>query len=395
MKDKYNYICKLITSLKKVRTINTNIPENHDSFTNKDIRYFILTIIMNNGLLFEKKFSENDWYIDRNDFSSFCTWWGKDGSYCSITDEYEYDDDDTDWSYLDEELNPEELYKTPEFELTGDEYIPSIFKDENGNISGTKVMNQIRNKLLHNQFIDFSGDVRSGSITLEYKEGEIEMDDIDIYTILNAYLDAILNAKIIKQLLYVNDKLSDADYTDEEKKLPKEYDVSKINEIVSMFQFLYLMIFKYGKLASYSDIEEMILPFNEFLNSVEELDQHIISSISYPDFERAQIISLLSFIYVMSDLKKLDLETLDFSFLNIKKEYSKLNTDIVRHIRNCFAHGYHEYKDDNIIIRDYRDGVETFCALSSITDFIDFTLNQNILYKLYNIQNSENERMIV
>ena len=64
MESKYKYICKLATKIKKTRNINTNnILESNEQYQSSDIMYLILNILMNNGLLFEKKFSNYDWYM--------------------------------------------------------------------------------------------------------------------------------------------------------------------------------------------------------------------------------------------------------------------------------------------------------------------------------------------
>ena len=97
---------------------------------------------------------------------------------------------------------------------------------------------------------------------------------------------------------------------------------------------------------------------------------------------------MFSIIFVMSDIKRVDISALNFSFLTIKNGYSTANNDVIRHIRNSFAHGYYTYQNDNIIIKDYNKGVETFSAECSITDFINFSLSENILNKMYDTKNN-------
>ena len=385
MKYRYDFVCKLITNLKKTRNVNTNIIENNEKFTNTDIRYLILTLLMNSGMLFEKKFSDNNWFIDRNDFTGYCTWRGLDGNYSNIMEEPDWDkieDEITDWSFLDEESG-EEVLVEEDYYNRGDDYIIPIFKGPDGNVSGSKVMNQIRNKLFHNQFSDYDC-----GIVLKFNEGELEIEDEDIYAMLNSYLKACINTKVIKQLLYLNTKFLDKNYIEEEKNVPDQRDILKINEIVSMFQFLYLMVSMNSKLDSYSKIEESLMPFNNILNSINEVDTSIINSISQPDYEKAQVSSLFSIIFVMSDLKKIDLSSINLNFLNIDNNFSKSNDNVIRHIRNSFAHGYYVYQEDNIIIEDYNKGVKTFSASCSVSDLIDFSLSQNILGKMYDTQNN-------
>ena len=385
MKYRYDYICKLITNLKKTRTINCDIIENDEKFTNTDIRYLILTILMNSGLLFEKKFSDNNWIINRNDYSSFCVWHGFDGNYTTIKEEPDFDemeDEITDWSFLDEE--PEEVLEEMDYYNQGDDYIISIFKDEDGKVSGTKLMNQIRNKLFHNQYSDYDF-----GIVLNFAEGELEIEDRDIYAILESYLKACINVKTIKQLLYSNGHFLNKNYLQEDKNSPNQFDVLKINEIISMFQFLYVTASENSKsLQYYSKLEESIFSFNNFLNAIDEINPFILSSISQPDFEKAQLSSLFSIIFVMSDIKRIDISALDFSFLTVKTGYSTDNNNIIRHIRNCFAHGYYTYQNDIIIINDYNNGVETFSAECSITDFINFSLSEGVLSKMYDTKNN-------
>lgn len=378
MDYRFDYICKLITNLKKTKNLNIDIIVDDTQFTNTDIRYLILTILMNNGLLFGKKFSDNNWIIDRNDFSAFCTWRGLDGNYSTIAEEPKFDI--TDWSFLDEEIEEEIL--TEGYYSQGDEYIISIFKGVDGNISGSKVMNQIRNKLFHNQFNDFKD-----CIVLNFAEGELEIDDQDIYSLLESYLKACCNTKIIKQILYLNGQFLNSNYSSEEKTVPDLFDVLKINEIVSMFEFLFLKVYTNSNLESYSKIQAALLPFNNFLNSINEIDDSIISSISQPDYEKVQLSSLFSVVFVMSDLRKIDLSSLDFNFMTISNEYSKTNDNIIRHLRNSFAHGYFTYQGENIIIEDYNNKqIRTFSASCSINDFMNFSLSQNVLGKIYNIQ---------
>jgi hypothetical protein len=373
MNYRFDYICKLITQLKETKNIKLDIVEDDTEFTNTDIRYLILTILMNNGLLLEKKFSDNNWVIDRNDFSSFCTWYGLDGNYSNIAEEPNIDEFDVNINF---EVEPTEGYYS-----NGDDYILSIFKDVSGNVDGSKVMNQIRNKFFHNQFSDYEY-----GIVLTFAEGELEIEDEDIYVLLESYLKACSSSKIIKQLLYSSGKFQNANYSSEEKNSPSFFDVSKINEIVSMFQFLYLMVNKSKGLNNYSRIQESLLQFNNILNSINEIDDSIISSISQPDFEKVQLTSLLSVIYVLSDLKQIDISSLDFNFMAVNSAYSKQNDNIMRHLRNSFAHGYFTYQGDNIIIEDYNNKqIQTFSAVCSIDDFLNFTLSENVLGKMYDV----------
>ena len=389
MNYRFDYICKLITSIKKSRNINLDIIENNSKFTNTDIRYLILTILMNNGLLFEQNFSAINWTIDRDDFSSFCAWRGLDGKYSNIIDEpsiYDLDDEHIDWSFLDNELVLREHEETVElgdsYHNQGDNYIISIFKDENGNISGSKVMNQIRNKLFHNQYEDYDS-----GIVLKFAEGELEIEDEDIYVLLKAYLKACSETRAIKQLLYSSRKIQNHNFTSEENGIPNTFNIEKINEMVSMFQFLFLMIYRNSDLKSYSKLQEGIMPFNNILNDINQIDPSIISTISQPDFEKTKLSSLFSMIFVMSDLSQLDLSSISFSFLTIGDEYSSDSNNVIRHIRNSFAHGYFTYSGNNIIIEDYNNRqTKTFFATTSINDFINFALSQNILGKLYDVQ---------
>ena len=59
--------------------------------------YLVLSLLMNNGLLFQKKFSNYDWYIDKNEFSPFCMWYSITASeyndFISLPDEEVFDQD--------------------------------------------------------------------------------------------------------------------------------------------------------------------------------------------------------------------------------------------------------------------------------------------------------------
>ena len=388
MNYRFDYVCKLITNLKKTKNINIDINIDNLEFTNTDIRYLILTILMNSGLLFEKKFSDINWIIDRNDFSAFCNWHGLDGTYSNIAeDPFTGEDlwgDIIDWSFLDEKSYEEPIIV--DCYDQGDEYILSIFKDDEGNVSGSKVMNQIRNKLCHNQFNEFKD-----SIILKFAEGVLEIEDKDIYVILESYLKTFINNKIIKQLLYC-DGFMNGNYSSEEKIDPNPVDVLKFKEITDMFDFLFFNVYCNSNLDSYSKLQEALLPFNNILNSINELNPFSLK-LSQPDYEKAQLSSLFSVIFVMSDLSQIDLLSLDFNFMTISNEYSKSNDNIIRHIRNSFAHGYFVYQGDNIIIEDYNTNkAKTFSAVCSINDFMNFSLSENILYKIYNIPHNPSIR---
>ena len=57
MESRYSYICKLATQISKTRNINTNqIVENTIPYNRTDIMYIVLSLLMNNGLLFQKKY---------------------------------------------------------------------------------------------------------------------------------------------------------------------------------------------------------------------------------------------------------------------------------------------------------------------------------------------------
>ena len=177
--------------------------------------------------------------------------------------------------------------------------------------------------------------------------------------------------------------------------------------------------------------EEIILNFNSYLNDINRFDSNIIPAIDNPNYELAQISTLLTMIFVLSDWKSLDPTYLNISFLNIHSNQSKVdnlrelitryqtkierlennpsnkdkieelknkiievqksidyinsNDNIIKHLRNSFAHGYYYFKDDTIHIYDYDNKQkQTYYATCSIEDLLNFVLSNEVLGQLYN-----------
>ena len=480
MESKYKYICKLATKIKKTRNINTNnILENNEQYQPSDIMYLILNILMNNGLLFEKKFSNYDWYIDKNEFSPFCMWYDEEASefldYISIPDEERYDQDSIELMHIlkdegnesyraEEDLEEEEtytedkdiqyikdmyyeLYDDPTDEITVKPHniyswndiapvssttIPNPhldkvsyqLKDKEGNVSGKKIMWLLRNKCAHNRF-----DIRDNHITLYLNDSRLELIDYDLFVILNAYLEELININTLQYLLEQNKFYSKDEITIEDDYEAKDSDIIKLNEIISMFTLLLKEFFHSNQSETSKNGDETLLNFNWHLNNIANFDNTIIDSIENPNYEIAEISTLLSMIFVLSNWETIDTESLSLNFLNIESNQTKItnlnnlisqyhrkiessqskeeiedlknkiaetkksidyinsNQNTIKHLRNSFAHGYYFFKDDTIFIYDYdQKQKQTFAANCKIDDLINFVLSNEVLAQIYNIE---------
>lgn len=484
MELKYKYICKLATKIKKTKNINTNnILEKNEKYSPTDTMYLILSILMNNGLLFEKKFSNYDWYIEKNDFSPYCMWYEENATdfldYISIPDEEIFDQDnielirllkeEADEAYkrqkeseeLDEELYEEvieeeaiqymkDMYYEPYQDYTDDlslQNYPKIWndnissnttiiqnpqldkvsyqlKDQNGNVSGKKIMWLLRNKCAHNQF-----ELKDNHITLQLNDSRLELIDYDLFVILNAYLEELININTIKYLLEQNQYYSNDEISIDKTYEPKYIDIIKINEIISMFTLLLKEFFHSEQSYTSKNADETLLNFNWHLNNISNFDKTIISTIDNPNYETAEISTLLTMIFVLSNWGAIDIEHLNLNFINIdsnqnktanlhkvihqyqqkieksqsKDEIEKLkikitetkisidyinsNQNTIKHLRNSFAHGYYYFEGETIYIFDYdQKQKQTFSANTKTIDLINFILSNEVLAQIYNIE---------
>lgn len=485
MKSRYQYICKLATQISKKRNITTDqIQEDTSTYNRTNIIYLVLSLLMNNGLLFQKKFSNYDWYINKNEFSPFCMWYSMSASeymdFISLPDEEVFDQDQAELirilkeeyeeereiqearalanelseedSYDNQEEYLEELYSEsqddyddtyePHYKLktlgnevyTESKIIPNPnvdkvtyqLKDKDGNISGKKIMWLLRNKCAHGEY-----SISDYQILLSLEDSRLEMIDYDLFVILNTYLEELINVNTIKHLLNQNHYYLEGETTIDDSYTLNENDVTKINEIISMFTLLLKEFFNSHLIEDAKNGEEIILNFNSYLNDINRFDSNIIPAIDNPNYEIAQISTLLTMIFVLSDWKSLDPTYLNISFLNIHSNQSKVdnlrelitryqtkierlennpsnkdkieelknkiievqksidyinsNDNIIKHLRNSFAHGYYYFKDDTIHIYDYDNKQkQTYYATCSIEDLLNFVLSNEVLGQLYN-----------
>lgn len=487
MESRYKYICKLATQISKTRTITLDqIHEDTNTYSRTDIMYLVLSLLMNNGLLFQKKFSNYDWYIDKNEFSPFCMWYSITASeymdFISLPDEEVFDQDQAELirilkeeyeeertiqeaRALAEELSEEDSYDSQEeyieelysdyqddygdtfepqhrlnilgnTEFTNSKTIPNPnvdkvtyqLKDKDGNISGKKIMWLLRNKCAHSEY-----SISDYRILLSLKDSRLEMIDYDLFVILNTYLEELINVNTIKHLLNENNYYLEGETTIDDSYTLNENDVIKINEIISMFTLLLKEFFNSHLIEDAKNGEEIILNFNSYLNDINRFDNSIIPAIDNPNYETAQISTLLTMVFVLSDWSNLDPTYLNLSFLNIHSNQSKIdnlnelitrhqekierleqnpsnkdkveelknkilevqqsinyinsNDNIIKHLRNSFAHGYYYFKDDTIHIYDYDNKQkQTYYATCNIEDLLNFVLSNEVLGHLYNIE---------
>jgi len=485
MKSRYTYICKLATQLSKTNNIRlNNITEQITQYNRTDIMYLVLAILMNNGLLFPNKFSNYDWYLDKNEFSPFCAWCSddvqEDINFISLPDEEIYDQDYAEFiRVLREEYNDEQqkrqtknidyLREYSEFnekqkleyldyleeiydldtqsnlceslscdewytnsKTTPNPYVDKVtyqLKDNEGNISGKKIMWLLRNKCAHNEY-----EVSDYHILLQLNNGKLEMIDYDLFVILNTYLEELINVNPIKHLL--NQRRY---YTQEEIKIDESYafnenDVIKINEIISMFNLLLKEFYNSHQIEDAKNADEIILNFNSYLNDISNFDNRVIEAIDNPDYEIAQLSVLFFMIFVLSNWDVIDVSSINLNFINIYSNKSKIdnlndtikiyedkikklvelsnsneriqqqvnvlkekilfvqknieyinsNENIIKHIRNSFAHGYYYFKEDKIYIFDYDSKQkQTYYASCNIVELLNFVLSDDVLGTLY------------
>lgn len=493
MESRYEYICKLATQINKTQPINLDqIRNNSNTYNRTDIMYLVLSLLMNNGLLFQKKFSNYDWYIDKNEFSPFCMWYSITASeyndFISLPDEEVFDQDQAELirilkeeyeeertiqearalanelseydSYDDQEEYIEELYNNYEDDnedalehqhklnildnevYTKSKLIPNPnvdkvtyqLKDKDGNISGKKIMWLLRNKCAHNEY-----SISDYHIILSLKDSRLEMIDYDLFVILNTYLEEFINVNTIKHILNQNNYYLEGETTIDDSYTLNENDIIKINEIISMFTLLLKEFFNSHLIEDAKNGEEIILNFNSYLNDITRFDNKIIPAIDNPNYKIAQISTLLTMVFVLSDWNTLDPTYLNLNFLNIHSNKSKIdnlkelisryqtkkerlennpsnsekieelknkiievqksieyinsNENIIKHLRNSFAHGYYYFKDNTIHIYDYDNKQkQTYYATCNIEDLLNFVLSNEVLGHLYNTEELKNKK---
>jgi len=375
MESQYKYICKLATQLSKTYNINFNdIMEQTIPYNRIDIMYLVLAILMNNGLLFQKKFNNYDWYIDKNDFSPFCIWYSNNESegmeFISLPDEEAYDQEQAELIHILKEEYEEEQQRnhlqeieslSKKAEIDGDlllefvnyfaeedniysyvnehksilednvcqksKIIPNPYadkvtyqlKDKEGNISGKKIMWMLRNKCAHNEYT-----INDNHILLRLKDSMLEMIDYDLFVILKTYLEELINTNTIKHLLKQKNYYTQVSTTIDESYILNENDVIKINEIVSMFILLLKEFYNSHQIEEAINADEIILNFNSYLNNIADFDNDVIEAIDNPNYETAQLSALFFMIFVLSSWDAVDISSINLDFINVYSKKSKI-----------------------------------------------------------------------
>ena len=293
----------------------------------------------------------------------------------------------------------------------------------------------LRNKCAHNEYI-----VNDNHILLQLNDSKLEMIDYDLFVILNTYLEELINTNTIKHLLKQKRYYIPGETTIDESYTLNENDVIKINEIVSMFTLLLKEFYNSHQIEEAQNADEIILNFNSYLNNITDFDNHIIETIDNPNYETAQLSVLFFMIFVLSNWDTIDISAINLNFINIYSnkikienlnevikgyelkinclqgqsknnariiqqineikekikstqssiEYINSNENIIKHIRNSFAHGYYYFKDDIIYIYDYDNKQkQTYCASCKIVELLNFVLSNEVLGTIYNFEQTK------